>query len=324
MKLATLKDGSRDGQLIVVSRDLGTAHFATGIAQRLQQALDDWNFIAPQLQDVYDALNQGRARHPFPFDPAQCMAPLPRAYQWIVADAYAPVGAAQPAAAEPPLRQGASDELLGAHDDIRVGAGQLGIDFGAQLAVVTADVPLRATPEQGLDAVRLLMLTNEVSLRQLAGSDDDDAAPSDWPAAAFSPVAVTPDELGEAWQAGRVHLTLQTTWNGRKVGLCDAGAGMRWSFGELVARAARARRLRAGTVIGSGVVRPAAVDTDGRPEWPQGYGRIADKRAMERLQDGAASTDYMQPGDTVRIDMRGRDGQPVFGVIEQEVVDLAA
>ena len=329
MKLATLKDGSRDGQLIVVSRDLGTAHFATGIAQRLQQALDDWNFIAPQLQDVYDALNLGRARHPFPFDPAQCMAPLPRAYQWIEGDAYAaPAPNALDGSAAPPgLRQCASDDLLGPSDDIAPGDADTGVDFGAQIAAIVADVPAGATPEQGLDAVRLLVLANAVSLRPAAG-EAEALSPADSfqtrAATAFGPVAVTPEELGEAWQGGRVHLTLQTTWNGRKVGLCDAASDMRSAFGELVAQAARHRRLRAGTLIGSGVVRNAAVDTDGRREWPQGYASIADKRAMERLQDGAAQTAYLKPGDTVRVELRGRDGQPLLGAIEQRVASSEA
>jgi fumarylacetoacetate (FAA) hydrolase len=322
MKLATLKDGSRDGQLIVVSRDLGTAHFATGIAQRLQQALDDWNFIAPQLQDVYDALNLGRARHPFPFDPARCMAPLPRAYQWIEGDAYSSPADRVPegSATIPWLRQCASDDLLGPCDDIA--PNDAGIDFGAQLAAIVADVPAGATPEQGLDAVRLLMLANAISLPPQAGERETASFAEGFQtrlATAFGPVAVTPEELGDAWQDGRVHLTLQTTWNGRKVGLCDAGADMRWAFGDLVAHAARHRRLRAGTLIGSGVVRNAAVDSEGRREWPKGYASIADKRVMEQLQDGAAQTEYLKPGDTVRVDMRGRDGQPVLGTVEQRV-----
>ncbi|HNR83303.1 fumarylacetoacetate hydrolase family protein [Ottowia sp.] len=332
MKLATYKDGSRDGQLVVVSRDLTTAHYATGIASRLQQALDDWNFIAPQLQDLYDALNGGRARHPFAFEPERCMAPLPRAYQWLDGSAYLNhvelVRAAGRADVperfytEPLMYQGGSDDLLGPCDDIRVADEAFGIDFEGELAVVTGDVPMGATPEQGLEAVRLLMLANDVSLRQLIAAEVETrlGLVQGKPSTAFSPVAVTPDELGEAWQDGRVHLTLQVSWNGRKVGLCEAGPDMRFHFGQLIAHAARTRRLRAGSIVGSGTVSNPGVDQGGRRDWPKGYGCIAEKRAMETLQDGAPRTDYMRFGDTVRIEMKGRDGRPLFGAIDQKVV----
>ena len=331
MKLATYKDGSRDGQLVVVSRDLTTAHYATGIANRLQQALDDWNFISPQLQDLYDTLNHGKARHAFPFDPALCMAPLPRAYQWADGSAYlnhvelvrASRGAEVPESyfTDPLMYQGGSDDFLGAHDAIRVASEDFGIDFEAELAVVTGDVPMAATPEQGLDAIRLLMLVNDVSLRHLI---PDELAKGfgffhGKPSTAFGPVAVTPDELGEAWIEGRVHLTMQVDWNGRKVGRCDAGPDMRFHFGQLIAHAARTRRLRAGSIIGSGTVSNPGVEKDGRREWPKGYGCIAEKRAMETIQDGAPKTDYMRFGDTVRIEMKGKDGESVFGAIEQNV-----
>ena len=331
MKLATYKDGSRDGQLVVVSRDLTTAHYATGIANRLQQALDDWNFISPQLQDLYDTLNHGKARHAFPFDPTLCMAPLPRAYQWADGSAYlnhvelvrAARGAELPESyfTDPLMYQGGSDDFLGAHDAIRVASEDFGIDFEAELAVVTGDVPMAATPEQGLDAIRLLMLVNDVSLRHLI---PDELAKGfgffhGKPSTAFGPVAVTPDELGEAWIEGRVHLTMQIDWNGRKVGRCDAGPDMRFHFGQLIAHAARTRRLRAGSIIGSGTVSNPGVEKDGRREWPKGYGCIAEKRAMEAIQDGAPKTDYMRFGDTVRIEMKGKDGESVFGAIEQNV-----
>lgn len=336
MKLATYKDGSRDGQLVVVSRDLATAHYATGVANRLQQVLDDWNFISPQLQDVYDALNAGRARHAFAFDPALCMAPLPRAYQWAEASAYAghlPLlrverGHPEPAATPsvPPMRHGAGDEFLGPCDDIRVADEAFGIDFGAGVAVVTGDVPMAATPEQGLEAVRLLMLANAVSLRHFQPDAQAlEAEPSSHrPVTAFGPVAVTPDELGEAWQEGRAHLTVQVQWNGRKVGLCDAGADMYFHFGRLIAHAARTRRVRAGSIIGSGTISNAAVEEGGRRQWPRGYACIAEKRAMEVLQDGAAQTEYLRFGDSVRMEMRGRDGITVFGAIEQVVAPFGA
>lgn len=336
MKLATYKDGSRDGQLLVVSRDLTTAHYATGIAQRLQQALDDWNFISPQLQDLYDALNAGRARHPFPFDAAQCMAPLPRAYQWADGSAYlnhvelvrAARGAEVPESyfTDPLMYQGGSDDFLGARDDIRVADEAFGIDFEAELAVVTGDVPMAATPEQGLEAIRLLMLVNDVSLRNLI---PDELAKGfgffhGKPSTAFGPVAVTPDELGDAWQEGRVHLTLQISWNGRKVGLVDAGPDMRFHFGQLIAHAAKTRRLRAGSIVGSGTVSNPGTEKDARRDWPKGYACIAEKRAMETIQDGAPQTGYMKFGDSVRIEVKGKFGESVFGTIDQKVVESGA
>jgi fumarylacetoacetate (FAA) hydrolase len=336
MKLATYKDGSRDGQLVVVSRDLTTAHYATGVASRLQQALDDWNFISPQLQDLSDTLNHGKARHAFPFDPALCMAPLPRAYQWADGSAYlnhvelvrAARGSEVPESyfTDPLMYQGGSDDFLGPCDPIRVADEAFGIDFEAELAVVTGDVPLAATPEQGLDAIRLLMLVNDVSLRHLI---PDELAKGfgffhGKPSTAFGPVAVTPDELGDSWQEGRVHLTMQVSWNGRKVAMCDAGPDMRFHFGQLIAHAAKTRRLRAGSIVGSGTVSNPGVEKNGRREWPKGYGCIAEKRAMETLQDGAPQTDYMKFGDTVRIEMKGKDGESVFGAIDQKVVESGA
>ncbi len=334
MKLATYKDGSRDGQLVVVSRDLSTAHYATGIAHRLQQVLDDWNFISPQLQDLYHTLNQGKARHAFPFDPAQCMAPLPRACQWVDGSAYlnhvelvrAARGAEVPASfyTDPLMYQGGSDDFLGPCDDVVCPSEEHGIDFEAEIAVVTGDVPMGVTPEQALDGIRLLMLANDVSLRHLI---PDELAKGfgflqGKPATAFSPVAVTPDELGDAWQGGRVHLTLQSTWNGRKVGLCDAGPEMGFHFGQLIAHVCKTRNVRAGSIVGSGTVSNQGVETDGRREWPKGYGCIAEKRAMETLLDGQPATGYMRYGDTIRIEMKGRDGQSIFGAINQRIQPL--
>ncbi len=333
MKLATYKDGSRDGQLVVVSRDLATAHYATGIAGRLQQALDDWNFIAPQLQDLYDALNQGRARYAFPFDPQRCMAPLPRTGQWADGSAYLhhielvrrARGAPLPEdmASVPCLYQLPSDAFLGPCDDLAVELEDLGLDFEAEVVVVTGDVARGASPEQGLDSVRLLMLANDMTLRELVpvevakGYGFCQAKP----ATAFSPVAVTPDELGEAWAEGRVHLPLSVTWNGRKVGMNDAGTDMAFHFGQLIAHLCGTRPVQAGTLVGSGSVSNAPTEgPGGQPEWPRGYSCIAEKRAMETLQDGQPSTGYMKFGDQIRIEMKGRDGQSVFGAIEQKVV----
>ncbi len=337
MKLATYKDGSRDGQLVVVSRDLATAHYATGIAERLQQALDDWNFISPQLQDLYDTLNHGKARHAFPFEPARCMAPLPRAYQWADGSAYINhvelVRAARKSEVpdtfytDPLMYQGGSDDFIGPCDDVVVPSEDFGIDFEAEISVVTGDVPMGASPEEALEGVRLLMLVNDVSLRNLI---PDELAKGfgffqSKPATAFSPVAVTPDELGDAWQGGRVHLTLQSTWNGRRVGLCDAGPEMTFHFGQLIAHICKTRNVRAGSIVGSGTVSNKGVEgKGGRMDWPKGYSCIAEKRAIETLQDGQPSTEFMKFGDTIRIEMKGKDGQSLFGAIDQKIAPLAA
>ena len=336
MKLATYKDGSRDGQLVVVSRDLSTAHYATGIAQHLQEVLDDWNFISPQLQDLSHTLNVGKARHAFAFDPAMCMAPLPRAYQWLDGSAYLnharlvrqARGAELPASflKEPLMYQGGSDDFAGPQDPILALTTAHGIDFEAEIAVVTGDVPMGANLDQALDAVRLLMLANDVSLRHLI---PDELAKGfgfvqSKPATAFSPVAVTPDELGEAWSGGRVHLSLHTAWNDRTVGLCDTGTPMHFHFGELIAHAAHTRRLRAGTIVGSGTVSNEGTGEGAKQTWPKGYHCIAEKRAMEMVQDGEVRTDFMQFGDVVHIEMKGRDGQSIFGAIHQQVVDANA
>ncbi len=334
MKLATYKDGSRDGQLVVVSRDLSTAHYATGITTRLQQVLDDWNFLAPQLQDLYSTLNSGKARHAFPFDPKLCMAPLPRAYQWADGSAYinhvelvrAARNSEVPATfyTDPLMYQGGSDDFIGPCDDVVVPSEDYGIDFEAEIAVITGDVPMCATPEQALDGVRLLMLVNDVSLRNLIPGELAKGFGffQSKPASAFSPVAVTPDELGDAWQGGRVHLTLQSTWNGRKVGMCDAGPDMTFHFGQLIAHIGKTRNVRAGSIIGSGTVSNRGVEVNGKKEWPKGYSCIAEKRCIETILDGQPSTEFMKFGDTIRIEMKGQDGQSIFGAIDQKIAPL--
>jgi len=332
MKLATYKDGSRDGQLLVVSRDLTQAHYASHIASRLQQVLDDWNYLSPQLQDLYDALNAGRARHAFPFDPLQCMAPLPRAYQWADGSAYLnhvelvrkarQAEVPQSFYTDPLMCQGGSDDLAGPCDPIVCTSEEVGIDFEAEIAVVTGDIPMGCAPDRALDGIRLLMLVNDVSLRKLIPAElaKGFGFVQSKPATAFSPVAITPDELGEAWVKGRVHLPLQSTWNGRKVGMCDAGPEMTFHFGQLIAHLCKTRNVRAGSIIGSGTVSNQGVEKKGRTDWPKGYSCIAEKRAMEILQNGEPSTEFMQFGDTIRIEMKGPDGQSLFGAIEQEVV----
>ena len=335
MKLATYKDGSRDGQLVVVSRDLSTAHYATGIAQRLQQVLDDWNFLAPQLEDLYLTLNNGKARHAFPFDPKQCMAPLPRAYQWADGSAFLNhvelVRAARKSEvpesfySDPLMYQGGSDDFLGPCDDVICPDEAFGIDFEAEIAVITGDVPMGVSPENALDGIRLLMIANDVSLRNLIPNELSKGFGffQSKPATAFSPVAVTLDELGDAWDQGRVHLTLQSTWNGRKVGMCEAGPEMTFHFGQLIAHICKTRNVRAGTIVGSGTVSNKSVDVNGKPEWTKGYSCIAEKRAIETILDGKPSTEFMKFGDTIRIEMKGKDGQSLLGAIDQQIAPLA-
>ena len=335
MKLATYKDGSRDGQLVVVSRDLSTAHYATGIANRMQQVLDDWNFISPQLEDLYQTLNGGKARHAFPFNPQQCMAPLPRAYQWADGSAYlnhvelvrAARQAEEPASLDedPLIYQGGSDDFLGPCDPVVCLDEAYGIDFEAEIAVITADVAMGTSADDALDAIRLVMLANDVSLRNLVPGELGKGFGfyQSKPATAFSPVAVTLDELGSAWGHGRLNLTMQSTWNGRKVGMCEAGPEMGFHFGQLIAHMCKTRNVRAGTVVGSGTVSNQAVEVDGRKEWPKGYSCIAEKRAIETILDGQASTEFMKYGDTIRIEMKGQNGESLFGAIEQQVVQVA-
>ncbi len=334
MKLATYKDGSRDGQLVVVSRDLSTAHYATGIAQRLQQVLDDWNFLAPQLEDLYQTLNSGKARHAFPFDPKQCMAPLPRAFQWADGSAYlnhvelvrASRNSEVPQSfyTDPLMYQGGSDDFIGPCDPVVCRDEAFGIDFEAEIAVLTGDVPMGVSPENALDGIRLVMIANDVSLRNLIPNELAKGFGffQSKPAKAFSPVAVTLDELGDAWDQGRVHLTLQSTWNGRKVGMCEAGPEMTFHFGQLIAHIGNTRNVRAGSIVGSGTVSNKSVEVKGKPEWTKGYSCIAEKRAIETILDGKPSTEFMKFGDTIRIEMKGKDGQSVFGAIDQQITPL--
>ena len=323
MKLATLRDGSRDGQLAVVSRDLATAHFASGIAGRLQQVLDDWDFLAPQLDDLYQTLNEGRARHAFPFDPAQCMAPLPRAYQWADGSAYVNhvelVRKARKAEmpetfwTDPLMYQGGSDDLMGPCDPIVCGSEDWGIDFEAEVAVVTADVPMGSTPEQAAEQVRLLMLVNDVSLRNLIPAELAQGFGffQSKPATAFSPVAVTPDEVGSAWTGRKVTLPLIVHWNGRQVGRALAGEDMVFDFAQLIAHVCKTRNARAGSIIGSGTV--------SNRDSSRGYSCIAEQRALEMIASGSAVTPFMRYGDRVRIEMFDAQGASIFGAIDQQV-----
>jgi fumarylacetoacetate (FAA) hydrolase len=307
MKLATYRDGSRDGQLVVVSRDLCTAHYATGMAGTLQQVLDDWNFIAPQLQDLYVTLNHGKARHAFPFEPAMCMAPLPRTHAW------------------------GGGTVLGPMERIGLGDEAWGADFEAQWAVITGDVPQGAPAEAALEGVRLLMLANAVCLREWRAQEGSPLAGLDpsRPATAFSPVAVTLDELGEAWRHGRVHLRLQTRWNGRPLGLFD-GSDTATDFGSLLAGCCQTRSLPAGSIVCSGPLLAGAqagpVPSQGAHLadnlGPKGHASLADKRAQDMRQGAIPTTGFLRWGDTLHIDMKGRDGLSLCGAIEQTVAPV--
>ena len=330
MKLATLDDGTRDGQLAVVSRDLKTAHIADGIASNLRAALDDWAFIAPQLYGLYRQLNEGKARRPFDFDPARCMAPLPRASARVVGAAWlhhhelerrAAGGELPPAWRELPLlRQAASDGFLGPRQDLVLAREEWGIDFGAELALVSGDLARGATVDAAHGQIRLLLLSNDITLRNLVA---DELASGfgllhATPATCFAPVAVTPDELGEAWRGGKAALPLRVVWNGSPVGTLEAGEDMAFNFPQLLAALAGSRNVRAGTIVSGGVVSNRAT----RRHAP-GYASIAAQRSQETIDGGEAVTPFMRFGDTVRIEMLDESGKSLFGAIEQTLKNTA-
>jgi len=328
MKLATIRDGSRDGQLAVVSRDLKRAHMADAIAPTLQAALDDWAFIAPQLDSLYAQLNHGEARRAFDFAPEDCMAPLPRASQWALGSAYLRHvellrGAGNgdlPAFLrdEPLLCQGAGDAFLGPHDDILLAHEEWGIDFGAGLAAIVDDVPMGATPDEAHGRIRLLMLANTVALRKLAQAElaKGYGFLQSAPATACSPVAVTPDELGDAWRGGKVHLPLRATWSGHLVGQPNAGVDMDFNFPQLIAHLCKSRKVSAGSIVGAGTV---SNRDNKKAKTPAGHACIAEQRSLETIAGGAPGTPFMRFGDTIRIEMLDEAGKPVFGAIEQAV-----
>lgn len=298
MKLATYQDGSRAGQLVVVSRDLSLAHFATGIATRMQSLLDDWNFLSPQLEDLYATLNTGKARHAFAFDPRLALAPLPRVAEHLVAACC--TGGAD----APRLRQ-AGGALRGAHAPLVLADASVAADLGAGLAVVTAELAQGCSAERALDAVRLLLLANHARLPE---ADDDGAAQ---PTAAFAPVAVTPDELGAGWAGGRAGLTLKVDVDGRPLGRIDTAAAQRWGFGALIARAAVARPLAAGSLVASGAL-------DGADP-AQGFASRAAQRAQEEATDGQPHARWLAAGAQLVIQAFAGDGTSVFGAIVQRV-----
>lgn len=311
MKLATLNDGSRDGQLAVVSRDLKTMHVADGIAPTLQAALDDWAFIAPQLQALYTELNAGRARRSAEFDPARCMAPLPRAFAAFDSPAYPShlERLGQPVPDEPLSVRIASDDFLGPREPIALGHEAWGIDCAGALAVVTGELAAGATPDQASSQLRLLLLTNAVCLRNVETSVHAR------PATACAPVAVTPDEFGAAWRNARVGLPLRMAVNGRPTGQPGAGADMAWHFAQLLAHLCRTAPMRAGAIVGAGPV--------SNRDTARGVACIAEQRALETRDVGAPVTSWLRFGDTVRIEMLDEAGKSVFGAIEQEITRRA-
>jgi len=330
MKLATLDDGTRDGQLAVVSRDLKIAHIADGIARSLRAALDDWAFIAPQLNGLYRQLNDGKARRPFDFDPARCMAPLPRASARVVGAAWLhhhdlerrAAGAELPAAwrESPLLRQAASDGFLGPRQDLVLVREEWGIDFGAELALVSGDLARGATVDAAHGQIRLLMLSNDITLRNLVA---DELASGfgllhATPATSFAPVAVTPDELGDAWRGGKAALPLRVVWNGNPVGTLEGGEDMAFNFPQLLAALAGSRGVTAGTIVSGGVVSNRAT----RRHTP-GYASIATQRWQETIDGGEAVTPFMRFGDTVRIEMLDESGKSLFGAIEHTLKNTA-
>ena len=333
MKLATLKNGSRDGQLALVSRDLTRALAVPEIARTLQAALDDWQRIAPKLAELSVALDAGDTRHAIAFDPKQAHSPLPRAYQWVDGSAYVnhvelvrrARGATMPPEfwTDPLMYQGGSDSFIGPCDDIVFPDEAWGIDFEGEVAVITGDVPLGVAPEAALAHIRLLMLVNDVSLRNLIPGElaKGFGFLQGKPASSFSPVAVTPDELGDAWRDGRVHLPLVTHLNGALFGRPNTGVDMTFNFAQLIAHAAKTRELGAGTIVGSGTVSNKEDGGPGRPAAAggAGYACIAEQRTVETIVSGKPSTPFMHFGDRVRIDMLDAAGCSIFGAIDQLV-----
>ncbi|WP_116474256.1 fumarylacetoacetate hydrolase family protein [Zobellella maritima] len=323
MKLASLKQG-RDGQLIVVSRDLSRAVRATEVAATLQAALDNWVEAEPQLQALYQRLNDGACADSFAFDQAACASPLPRAYQWADGSAYVnhvelvrkARGAEMPASfwTDPLMYQGVSDGFIGPREDIRLADEAWGIDFEGEVAVITDDVPMGTTAEQAGSHIKLLMLVNDVSLRNLIPGELGKGFGffQSKPASSFSPVAVTPDELGDAWQDSKVHHRLRVHLNGELFGEPDAGTDMTFNFARLVAHVSFNRALCAGAIVGSGTVSNVDRST--------GSCCLAERRMLEIIDQGTAKTPFMQFGDRVRIEMLDARGQSIFGAIDQQVV----
>jgi fumarylacetoacetate (FAA) hydrolase len=329
MKLASLKNG-RDGQLVVVSKDLTRCTSAESVAPTLQAALDDWKNLQPALQALAEQLEAvgGQA-----FDQSSCASPLPRAYQWADGSAYVnhvelvrkARGAEMPSTfwTDPLMYQGGSDSFIGPRDDIPLADEAWGIDFEAEVTVVTDDVPMGISAEDAVQHIKLIMLVNDVSLRGLIPAELAKGFGffQSKPSSAFSPVAITPDELGDHWRDAKVHLPLHSALNGKAFGKPEAGIDMTFDFGQLVAHAAKTRPLGAGAIIGSGTVSNKLNDGPGKPiaQGGVGYSCIAELRTIETINDGKPTTPFMRFGDRIRIEMNDQQGASIFGAIDQVV-----
>ncbi|MDE1329247.1 fumarylacetoacetate hydrolase family protein [Vibrio aestuarianus] len=334
MKLATLKNNTRDGLLVVVNKKLTKCVAVPDIAENLQQALDRWHHVETMLHEVYTALNEGELLHQITFDQTLCHSPLPRAYQWADGSAYInhvelvrkARGAEIPDSfwSDPLMYQGGSDTFLGPRDEIKMASEEWGIDFEAEVAVITDDVAMGATADEAAKAIRLVMLVNDVSLRGLIPQELAKGFGffQSKPSSAFSPVAVTPDELAEHWDGGKLNLPLLSTYNGRAFGCPNAGVDMTFEFPQLIAHAAKTRPLCSGTIIGSGTVSNKQGTDYGTSieEGGVGYSCIAEVRMIETIRDGKPSTEFMKFGDTIKLEMRDKHGNSLFGSIEQKVV----
>jgi len=326
MKLGSLKEGGRDGTLIVVSRDLKQAVKATGIAPTLQAALDDWSKLAPRLNALSDELNAGSAAGAFALDMTALAAPLPRAYEFVDGSAYLPHvervrrarGAEVPASfyVDPLMYQATSAGFLGPRDAVVVPSEEYGIDLEAEVVVVTDDVPMAVSAEQAAGHIQLVGLVNDVSLRGLIPGElaKGFGFLQSKPRSALSPVFVTPDELGAAWQGEKLHLPMRTWLNGQWFGEAECGVDMQFNFAQLVAHAAKTRPLTAGTIVGSGTI--ANEDTS------KGASCLAEQRTVETLRDGKPTTPFLKFGDTLRIDVTDAQGASIFGAIEQVIAAL--
>ncbi|QEM80136.1 fumarylacetoacetate hydrolase family protein [Halomonas binhaiensis] len=338
MKLASLKSG-RDGELIIVSRDLSQAVRVPQIATTLQQAIENWDKLAPRLDEVYQALNSGSAEGAFALDQSVLHSPLPRTHHWADGSAYLnhvklvrqARNAQMPETfwTDPLMYQGGGDRFLAPQDDIEAVSEEHGIDFEGEIAVITDDVPMAVTPEQAAGHIKLIMLVNDVSLRGLIPGELAKGFGffQAKPASSFSPICVTPDELGDAWKDGRVHLPLTVHLNGEKFGEPEAGPDMIFNFPQLVAHAARTRHLGAGAIIGSGTVsNPDAGGGPGKPiiDGGVGYSCLAEVRMVEQILHGQVKTPFMHFGDRVRIEMFDPNGNSIFGAIDQKVVEYKA
>ena len=324
MKLASLKQGGRDGTLVVVSRDLERAVTVADIAPTLQAALDHWSEAEPRLRAVADRLESGKVDGEFAFDPADAASPLPRAYHWVDGSAYVnhvelvrkARGAEMPKSFwhDPLVYQGGSDDFLGPRDDVPVPSEDFGIDMEAETAVITDDVPMGTPVEKAGSHIKLLMLVNDVSLRGLIPGElaKGFGFYQSKPSSAFSPVAVTPDELGDAWRDGTIHLPLRTELNGELFGEPECGIDMTFNFNQLIAHVTKTRRLCAGAIIGSGTI--------SNYDRSRGSSCIAEKRMLETIEHGEPKTPFMRFGDTVRIEMLDEEGNSIFGAIDQRIV----